>query len=223
MRSFVLGLVVALAAGAAAPAVAQVPGACEAAADDNVGAAGCYHDGSVDLGAVGEPLYWHIDEFDSLDAAQAAATPTSYADTALGRIFLQTMSDDPGWTPDGGRRIATVGPLPLGEPAERTARFMEAYTTAGMITRPHRHAGPEAWLVLEGGQCLETPAGASMVGAGESAWIEEGPPMQLANDGDGERRALLIVVHRTGEPWMTMAQDWTPTGLCGTMRGDGAH
>jgi quercetin dioxygenase-like cupin family protein len=52
-----------------------------------------------------------------------------------------------------------IGPLVVQTDAEYTARYLETVIPAGMQKEGggHRHPGPEAWYVLEGGQCLETP------------------------------------------------------------------
>jgi quercetin dioxygenase-like cupin family protein len=57
-----------------------------------------------------------------------------------------------------------------------------------MKSAVHRHAGPEAWYVLSGEQCLETPSGKSVIGTGQSGLVPGGPPMILMATGTRERR-----------------------------------
>jgi hypothetical protein len=48
----------------------------------------------------------------------------------------------------------------------------------------------------------------------ESAVILEGPPMSLVSVGTEVRRALVLVLHDSAQPWMTAASDWAPAGKC---------
>jgi len=91
---------------------------------------------------------------------------------------------------------------------------MEATFAPGMESIVHRHSGPEAWYVLAGEQCLETPDGKTVVRAGQSAIVPAGPPMRLTGTGTVQRRSLVLVLHDTSQPWITPTSDWTPKGLC---------
>ena len=91
---------------------------------------------------------------------------------------------------------------------------MEAVFSPGMRTRVHRHSGPEAWYVLSGGQCLETPEGIIVARAGESAVVGAGPPMVLSTVGQETRRAVLLVLHDAAQPWSTADNGWGPRGAC---------
>ena len=84
----------------------------------------------------------------------------------------------------------------------------------GARTPVHRHPGPEAWYVLEGAPCLETPEGAHVMRAGESFVVPEGPPMMLTGVGAAVRRTLGLVLHDAAKPWNVVAADWTPKGTC---------
>ena len=44
--------------------------------------------------------------------------------------------------------------------------------------------------------------------------LPEGPPMALNSVGTETRRSVLLVLHDTSQPWITMAVDWQPKGLC---------
>ena len=68
--------------------------------------------------------------------------------------------------------------------------------------------------MLSGAQCLEVPEGITVTRAGETVIIPEGPPMSLAGVGTETRRAVVLVLHDSSQPWMTMAADWKPKGLC---------
>jgi quercetin dioxygenase-like cupin family protein len=96
----------------------------------------------------------------------------------------------------------------------QTASFMEATFTPGMRSRVHTHAGPEAWVVLEGEQCLETTEGKIRVQAGESMMVRGGIPMALYGIGKGIRRALVLIIHPTGQSLGTTYDGWQPTESC---------
>jgi quercetin dioxygenase-like cupin family protein len=178
------------------------------------GEPGCFYDGSVDLGIVAGPRWWHIDEFPNIEPAKKAATAQGYARVIFGRALVQTVNDKADWAAPGGRHLATVGPLPMEGRVTRAARFMEATFTEGMTAIAHRHSGPEAWYVFEGAQCLESPKGATVVRAGESTWIEEGPSMHLSHFGEGVRKSLVLIVHRSELSSQTVTPEWKPKGLC---------
>jgi len=61
---------------------------------------------------------------------------------------------------------------------------------------------------------LETPAGITVAHSGEGAVVPEGPPMALSSVGTQMRRSVLLVLHDTSQPWITMDSDWKPKGLC---------
>jgi quercetin dioxygenase-like cupin family protein len=69
-------------------------------------------------------------------------------------------------------------------------------------------------VVLEGEQCLETPEGKIRVGAGESMMVRGGIPMALYGTGSGIRRALVLIVHPTGQPLGMNYNEWQPTESC---------
>jgi quercetin dioxygenase-like cupin family protein len=175
---------------------------------------GCYIVGSAPLGSLrGIPQYWYIDRFESKAAAQKLQGGRSAVMEAAGQVWLFTISPA-GWQASGGERVAAVGPLKVDKTAQYTAMYMEAVFMPGMQSRVHRHSGPEAWYVLEGEQCLETPSGTIRARAGESAVIPAGPPMQLSGTGSGRRTALVLILHDASQEPTIPVDDWTPTGAC---------
>ena len=107
-----------------------------------------------------------------------------------------------------------MGPLPLTPGRTYAAYYIEGVVPPGARTPAHRHAGPEAWYILEGTNCLETPDGVRTAGAGESLIVPEGPPMVLTGVGSTVRRAMAVVVHDAAQHWSIPAPDWTPKGAC---------
>ncbi len=82
----------------------------------------------------------------------------------------------------------------------------------GTHTSVHTHSGPEAWYVLDGVQCLETPDGITVVRAGEGSLVPEGPPMMLSSVGTETRRSVLLVLHDSSKPWTMSEMQWKPKG-----------
>ena len=192
----------------------RVPGGCEAPAAANQGKMGCYLDVAVEIGPLPGQVYWHIDEFPNEASARGAATRASAVVSAYGRTFLETVNADAAWRPRGGTRLAVVGPMPVPEGVPLTARFMQGMTEAGATTRPHRHSGPEGFLLLDGAICVETPAGAHRTNRWETLWLPGEMPMHLTSAAGGVRRSVLVVIHPSSQPWMTVMPEWTPTGAC---------
>lgn len=159
------------------------------------------------------PLFWHVYEFPTMAEAQKAGDKSSRVINAYGRVWLEAVADKQ-WKARAGRHVATVGPMHTITSVPQTASFMEATFTPGMRSRVHTHAGPEAWVVLEGEQCLETPEGKIRVQAGESMMVRGGIPMALYGTGKGIRRALVLIIHPTGQSLGTAYGGWKPTESC---------
>jgi quercetin dioxygenase-like cupin family protein len=196
------------------PALAQVPGACDTPASQRSGEIGCYLTASEDIGELPPgPMAWHLYNYPTRSAAEAGKGGRGIVVEAFGKIWLYTIAVQ-DWRPTGGERVAVIGPLPAKSGRRYTARYMEATFAPGMHTSTHRHSGLEAWYVLEGAQCLETPDGITVAHAGGTAIVPEGPPMMLSSVGPQIRRSVLLVLHDASEPWVTPDHDWHPTGAC---------
>jgi quercetin dioxygenase-like cupin family protein len=170
----------------------------------------------VDLGELPQsPIFWHLYNYPNRAAAEveAANAPRTTVIEAFGKVWLYSLAAK-DWQPTRGERVANIGPLPIKADRKYTARYMEAVFTPGMKAAVHRHSGPEAWYLLTGTQCLETPEGMMVAHAGDTTIVPEGPPMALNSVGTETRRSVLLVLHDTTQPWITMATDWEPKGLC---------
>jgi quercetin dioxygenase-like cupin family protein len=201
-------LVVLLALASATPIAAQgtAPIRCVADSPERTGGTGCSILAHKEIPVDGQqPLYWHIDKFPSLRAATAAATSSAVAAEAHGSAWLMILEPQ---TSDhhGGAHVATVGPLPLPPVPRLMMQIMSAHFVPGQITEPHTHSGPEAWFVVEGEQCLETPDRAVRVKAGETAMIKGGPSMRLVGTGTHSRRALALILHDAAQPATTITR-----------------
>lgn len=146
-----------------------------------------------------EPLFWHIDRFASLELARAAVGAASIAFEAGGTAWLLSIEPQ---TSDhrGGQHVALVGPLPLPQAPRFSMQVISARFTPGMYSLVHHHSGVEAFYVLEGEQCLETPTTATRMRAGETLTIPAGVPMRLIATGSTTRHGLAVIVHDATQP-----------------------
>jgi quercetin dioxygenase-like cupin family protein len=160
-----------------------------------------------------QPAFWHLDKFTTTALAEKAKERSGTVFQALGQVWLMTIAET-GWRPKGGERVAEIGPLPVSADTKYVAQYMEAVMSPGMQTAIHRHPGPEAWYTEGGETCLETPEGKQVGRKGVSVVVPGGQPMKLSVTGTEQRRSLVLVLHDASQPWMTMAPDWTPQGLC---------
>ena len=205
---------------------ADRPRGCSTPVSERQMEAGCYTTSEAQLGVLpAGPLYWHIYAYPSRAAADAARGPRGTAVQVFGRHWLYTIAGEQ-WRPTAGEKIAIIGPLLVGSDRPYTARYLEAVFPPGLDTGGigHRHPGPEAWYVVSGSQCLETPNGLVIASAGGSAMVPEGWPMAISAFGPETRRALVLVLHPSAEPYSMAVDDprrpgaphahWTPKGLC---------
>jgi quercetin dioxygenase-like cupin family protein len=203
----------------AIPAAAQeqpagVPGECTQPAAGRANPMGCYVTAEVPVGLLpAGRVYWHLYTYPTRAAAESDSAARSTVVESQGRIWRFTIAGR-GWRPAGGTRVAVIGPLPVDHAKQYTARYLEAVSRAGMRSQIHRHSGPEAWYMLEGTQCLEIPGRTIVAGPRQSALVPAGPPMQLGTLGTATRRAVVLVLHDSSQPWVTMEHAWHPAGLC---------
>lgn len=191
--------------------VPPVPGLCSAPVPADRETVGCYETGSIDIVDDGSDLYWHIYQFPTDAAAKAEAERHRWAAAtqAHGRAWLYVLGG-PAETVATGIERAVIGPLHL--PArETTAHFSEAIFPPGMRTRVHSHPGPEAFYVVAGEQCMETPTDRQIVPAGGTYVVEKGPHVQAAPKG---RRNLLLILAPKGTAAVIPGGAWQPSGFC---------
>ena len=161
-----------------------------------------------------EPVFWHLDTFNTRAEAEAAKQRGAAVIEALGKIWLMTIADA-DFHAGSGDHVAHIGPLPVSPAIEYSATYMEAIFTPGMESSTHTHSGPEAWYTMTGETCLETPEG-RVVGraGGPPVIVPAGPPMHLTATGQSTRRAIVLILHDRMHPATTVTHAWTPKGLC---------
>ena len=156
-----------------------------------------------------EPLFWHIDRFDSGEPARAAAGPASAALEAHGTWWLLTIESRVE-DHHGGRHVTQVALPPLPPAPKYSMLVMSAYIPSGLTSRVHLHSGVEAFFVVDGEQCLETADGAHTMRKGDTFVMPAGLTMRLVATGPTPRRALAVIVFDAAQP-PTTRTDTGPT------------
>jgi quercetin dioxygenase-like cupin family protein len=195
---------------------AQMPGRCELPIGERKGDIGCYVLESKPVGRLpAGDLFWHIYVVPNRAAAEAVKAPYPTIVVAFDKTWLFSLAPR-DWTPSSGERVSVIGPLPHSTERSYTARYLEAVITPGERTPVHTHAGPEAWYLVAGSECLETPEGIMVAHAGDSAVVKEGLPMMLSSVGTATRNAFALILHDSSQPWtMPMPSNgWKPAGRC---------
>ena len=124
------------------------------------------------------PVVWRLETFPTVTAARAAASADAAVVKAASKIWLMTLGRK-GDRSRGATFVAEVGPLPIPRALRYEFLIAEANTDYVSITRNHIHSGPEAWFLLAGDQCLETPSGRMRLTAGHGGFVAADTPMRL--------------------------------------------
>lgn len=158
-------------------------------------------------------LTWTLDIYPTVVAARAHTDSTGIVVEADGRIWLFRFGPLRP-SRQGSTRVAQVGPL--NPPAAPRHAVLVAYAVVppGAHSASHTHAGPEAWYVLSGAQCVETPTGVTRAEAGHGMVVPADTPMFLSATGQEQRRAFFVVVYDATRAWNTPVA-WQPQGRCG--------
>ena len=176
---------------------------------------GCFNVGTLkELQFQQAAVYWHLYTFKNRKAADAAKSKTGMVVEEDGRVWLSEFGVR-DLASNGGKAVAVIGPLQLPVAKSYSAVLSYAVMRPGDSSRVHTHPGPEGWYVLAGQQCLETPAGASSGGAGQTMTVPPNVPMELNVTGTKLRRAFALVIHDSTQQ-RGVPSDWKPSGKCGS-------
>jgi len=157
-----------------------------------------------------QPLFWHIDRFDSATRARVAAGPTSVAFEAAGTSWLMTVESKTS-NHHGGEHVAVVGPLPLPRAPKYSMLVQSAVFSPGMYSLIHHLSGVEAVYVVEGEGCYETQARAFRVRKGDTLAIPGGTLMRAVATGSKRRYVLAAIIHDASQPaTMRMGEGKSP-------------
>jgi quercetin dioxygenase-like cupin family protein len=173
---------------------------------------GCFRVGASKNLKFDQPgVYWHLQTFATRRAAEAAKSPRGIVVEEDGRVWLSEFGPREGAAKGAPR--ALVGPLKVVPGRSYDAEIAYSVMAPTDHSRAHTHSGPEAWYVLAGGQCLETPGGAFRAMAGETMSATPNEPMELSVTGTDTARALTLVIHDSTQSFGA-ASDWKPPGAC---------
>ena len=161
-----------------------------------------------------DSVYWSLDKYASVEAAQRDAVRSASIVKAFGGIWLFTVGPTPS-RPLNGEHVAQVGPISIDKTTSYDAEFLKSTFSPGMTAPLHVHSGPEAFYAVSGDSCLETPDGVQVGrGAGNSMVVRGGPPMLLMALGPEPRKGFALILHDPSLPPTTLVHNWTPKGLC---------
>ncbi len=145
-------------------------------------------------------LYWHVENFNTLEDAEAAAGDYSLAAEFDDKAWLFTLSDrkagDLGGTP-----VASIGPVPRIDSDGFLLRINNAVAPVGAKTTTHTHPGPEAFLVLSGQLTQHTPYGMHVLNAGATMPGVPDQAMEIHSTGDEELRELIMFIVDPSRPF----------------------
>jgi hypothetical protein len=159
------------------------------------------------------PLFWRIENFSTIEQAQAVAGPTGLVAEAEGKVWLFTLGRAGGLSA-GGTKVVEVGPLPnmvatrhARPPTQYLLRIDESGGSPGSITPVHTHPGSEAFYVLAGETSQRTPRGVARVAAGQSmAGHSADMPMQISSSGSTDLHSLVMLVVDAAKPFSSPAR-----------------
>lgn len=151
------------------------------------------------------PLFWRVESFATLAAAQAAAGPMGLVAESGGKVWLFTLGPA-GGSSAGGAKVLEVGPITPVAATQYLLRVNEASGPSGSITPVHYHPGAEAAYVLAGEQTFRTPHGVMRIGAGKAeAGHGADTPMQVSSSGSVDLKALVMFVLDATKPFSSPA------------------
>ena len=151
------------------------------------------------------PLFWRLENFPTLEAAQAAAGPTSLAAQSRGKAWLFTLGPA-GGASAGGTKVAEIGPIPGVTATHYLLRVNEGSGPPGSITSVHSHPGSEAFYVLAGESTSRSPHGVMRVGPNEGATGHGADtPMQVSSTGAVDLQSLVMFVVDAARPFSSPA------------------
>lgn len=166
-------------------------------------------------------LFYRLESFTTLTAAQSAAGPLGVAAEASGTAWLLTLGPQ-GGASAGALVVAELGPLTIPSAQEYKLRLQQRVSQPGCEGEIHTHPGAEAWYLLAGEQTVISAAGQVRMVAGEGlVGPAPGSAMQLAYTGTAISDVLTFLVLDGAQPASTPATLPMP-GLPATGEGYGA-
>lgn len=152
------------------------------------------------------PHFWRIENFATLEQAQAAAGPTGVVSESPGKVWLFTLGTKGGASP-GSTRVAEVGPLPPVQAPEYALRITHVTAPPGWRSPTHSHPGSEAFYVLRGRLGHKMAHGSDFADAA-TAMNSHGVdmPMEIFSDGATECEMFVMFVLDATRPFSSPAK-----------------
>lgn len=151
------------------------------------------------------PLFWRIENYPTLEQAQAAAGLWGLAAEFEGKVWLFRLGPASG-SSVGGRKIAEVGPIAAVAAPHYLLRINTPSGPLGSTTIVHTHPGSEGFYVLRGEVCVRTPQGVIRIPAGRTeAGPPAGTPTQVSSCGSTDLGAFVMFVVDGTQPFSSPA------------------
>jgi hypothetical protein len=152
------------------------------------------------------PLYWRVENFETLAGAKAAGGPISLAAEIGGKVWLFTLGPK-GGSSAGGSKVIDIGPIPPLAAPEYLLRINRAGGPPGSKTATHTHPGSEAFYVLAGRMSQRTSHGTVHLDAGQSAPGHGADmPMEVSSSGATDLDQLVMFVVDATRPFSSPAK-----------------
>lgn len=152
------------------------------------------------------PLYWRVENLETLDKAKSAAGETALAVEASGKVWLFTLAPKGGAT-SGATKVVEIGPVPVIEAPEYLLRINHASGPPGAKTPVHSHPGSEAFYVLTGRLGMRTPNGVMHADAGKTMNGHHADmPMEVFSAGTTDLDQLVMFVVDATRPFSSPAK-----------------
>jgi quercetin dioxygenase-like cupin family protein len=194
--------------------LAELEPKCVENSPERHGGMGCsYVENKALRGPFRQPLYWHIDRFDDGQKARSAVGPDSVAFEGHGAWWLLSIESEVK-DHHGGRHVNQILLPPLPPASKYSMLVISSYVSSEMTSRVHHHSGVEAFYVVDGEQCLETPDRAYPMRTGEVLAVPTGVTMQLVGIGASPRRGFAVVIYDAAQPPTTRAENAPPLVAC---------
>lgn len=167
-----------------------------------------------------DTVVWNVMAYATRPEAESQLTPTSAVIEMDNKVWLLNVAPTVSHQ-EHALQASAIRPIPL--PPAKSYEIIFAYVAVppGAHSAIHVQSGPEAWYVLAGSQCVETPDTVLHIRRGGGGMVPADTPLYLVATGTTTRRAFFVIVHDAERPFYTEIDSWHPRGRCGTARAAG--
>ncbi len=161
-----------------------------------------------------DTVAWNVTAFPTRAEAESHWTATSAVIEMDNSFWLLDVAPDLG-REGHAQHTSSIRPIPLPPATSYEIIFAYVAVPPGAHSAIHVQSGPEAWYVLAGSQCVETPDTVLHIGRGGGGMVPADTPLYLVATGTTTRRAFFVIVHDAQRPFYTEIDSWHPRGKCG--------